>query len=104
MGGLPCSKYLKCYLMIMDCVFCRNVPFSTFSISNILTLSEAVRGGHIGVVEYLIDKGLDINLRTHHGTGGSPLWWAKHVHGKTEHKIIQYLQNRGALDIAPDEK
>ena len=81
------------------------MDFSTFfPCLPLLKLSEAVRGGHIGVVEYLIDKGLDMNLRTHHGTGGSPLWWAKQIHGKKNHKIILYLETRGALDIAPDKK
>lgn len=36
-------------------------------------LHEAVRGGSIEVIEYLLTKGLDINQRTHGGTGGSPL-------------------------------
>mmetsp|Transcript_302 Transcript_302/g.571 ORF Transcript_302/g.571 Transcript_302/m.571 type:complete len:488 (-) Transcript_302:1111-2574(-) len=65
-------------------------------------LHEAVRGGHIQVAQYLIDKGLDINFRTHNGTGGSPLWWAKHLHGK-DHKMVKFLEGKGAVEIAPDK-
>lgn len=42
-------------------------------------LHEAVRSEQIEVLRWLIAQGLDINLRTHHGDGGSPLWWAKKV-------------------------
>ncbi len=76
---------------------------SFLSLSSSLSISsEAVRGGHIHVAEYLISKGLDINFRTHKGTGGSPLWWAKHVHGKN-HEVVHYLESKGAKLIAPDE-
>lgn len=66
------------------------------------SLSEAVRGGHIQVAQYLIDKGLDINFRTHGGTGGSPLWWAKHLHGE-DHKMVKFLESKGAKYIPPDK-
>eukprot|EP00986_Skeletonema_menzelii_P006352 scaffold2384_cov143-Skeletonema_menzelii.AAC.23 len=65
--------------------------------------SEAVRGGHIKVAQYLLSKGLDINFRTHNGTGGSPLWWAKHIHGK-DHAMVKFLEGQRAEDIAPDKK
>jgi ankyrin repeat protein len=65
------------------------------------SLSEAVRGGHLDVVEYLLEKGLDINERTHHGEGGSPLWWAKKEHGKN-HEIVKFLEEHGAVEIAPN--
>eukprot|EP00573_Skeletonema_grethae_P011644 CAMPEP_0201695500 /NCGR_PEP_ID=MMETSP0578-20130828/7416_1 /ASSEMBLY_ACC=CAM_ASM_000663 /TAXON_ID=267565 /ORGANISM="Skeletonema grethea, Strain CCMP 1804" /LENGTH=471 /DNA_ID=CAMNT_0048181345 /DNA_START=59 /DNA_END=1471 /DNA_ORIENTATION=- len=58
-------------------------------------LHEAVRGGHINVAEYLINKGLDVNFRTHNGTGGSPLWWAKHIHGES-HVMVKFLEGKGA--------
>mmetsp|Transcript_17549 Transcript_17549/g.27524 ORF Transcript_17549/g.27524 Transcript_17549/m.27524 type:complete len:488 (-) Transcript_17549:1642-3105(-) len=65
-------------------------------------LHEAVRGGHIHVAEYLIKKGLDINFRTHNDTGGSPLWWAKKIHGN-DAEMVFYLESKGAKLIAPDE-
>ena len=50
-------------------------------------LHEAARGGHLDVVEYLLDEaGLGANERTHRGSGGTPLWWAKKSHGKTHGK------------------
>lgn len=64
--------------------------------------SEAVRGGHIKVAQYLLSKGLDINLRTHNGTGGSPLWWAKNIHGK-DHAMVKFLKGQRAEEIAPDK-
>ncbi len=82
-----------------------NVHFSTHTHSVALglspSLSEAIRGGHIQVAQYLIDKGLDINFRTHNGSGGSPLWWAKHIHGN-DHKMVKFLESKGAKDIPPD--
>lgn len=66
------------------------------------TLHEAVRGGQIAVIKYLLKRGLDINTRTHHGEGGSALWWAKHVHGKN-HKVVRFLELRGAKEIPPDD-
>jgi hypothetical protein len=46
---------------------------------------------------------LDINQRTHGGTGGSPLWWAKKAQGEN-HPIVKYLKNNGAKEIAPDDE
>ena len=66
-------------------------------------LHEAVRIGSIEVIDYLIKKGLDINQRTHGGNGGSPLWWAKAIHGEN-HKVVEYLKKKGAEDIPPDDE
>lgn len=63
-------------------------------------LHEAVRSEHIEVIKYLLTKGSDINQRTHHGEGGSPLWWAKYYHGK-DSKVVKYLESKGAKDLAP---
>jgi prolyl 4-hydroxylase len=80
---------------------CSQLIFCSLSVGIWSSLSEAIRGGHFHVVQYLIDKGLDIDFRTHDGDGGSPLWWAKRIHGK-DHKIVKFLETKGARDIAPD--
>ena len=64
------------------------------------SLHEAVRGGHLEVVKFLIEKGLDKDERTHTGDGGSPLWWAKKTHG-VKHPVVQYLESLGAKEIPP---
>lgn len=40
---------------------------------------EAARAGQTQVIEYLVEKGVDLNARTNNGNGGTPLWWAEHV-------------------------
>mmetsp|Transcript_25985 Transcript_25985/g.53611 ORF Transcript_25985/g.53611 Transcript_25985/m.53611 type:complete len:502 (-) Transcript_25985:168-1673(-) len=64
-------------------------------------LHEAARGGHVDVVEYLLERGLDINQRTHKGKGGSPLWWAKKIHGD-DHPVVKYLKEKGAKNLKPE--
>ena len=64
------------------------------------SLHEAVRGGHLGAVQFLIEKGLNKDERTHTGDGGSPLWWAKKTHG-VKHPVVQYLESLGAKEIPP---
>lgn len=58
-------------------------------------LHEGVRGGHLEVVKFLVEKGVDVNSRTNQGYGGSALWWAQNVHG-TDHPVITYLKEKGA--------
>ena len=65
-------------------------------------LHEAVRGGHIDIVKYLITvHKLDYNERTNGGLGGSPLYWAKKTWGM-DHPVTYYLISLGAVDIPPD--
>lgn len=64
-------------------------------------LTEAARGGHPEVIEWLLQEGADINQRTHNGNGGSPLWWAKKFRG-TKHKIVAYMEKNGAVEIPPE--
>lgn len=64
-------------------------------------LHEAVRGGHVGVVKYLLKNGLDKDERTHTGDGGSPLWWAKKTHG-LKHPMVHYLEGIGAKEVPPN--
>jgi len=64
-------------------------------------LHEGVRGGHTKVIEVLVEKGADINIRTGHGRGESPLHIAKQMHG-INHPVTMLLSALGALDIGPD--
>jgi len=63
-------------------------------------LTEAARSGHIDVIQWLLQRGANINQRTHKGNGGSPLWWAKKFRG-SKHKIVAYMEEHGALEIPP---
>lgn len=66
------------------------------------TLHEAARGGRLSVVKFLVEEQkMQIDERTHTGTGGSPLWWAKQSLSST-HEVVKYLEGRGAKEIAPD--
>mmetsp|Transcript_4113 Transcript_4113/g.8317 ORF Transcript_4113/g.8317 Transcript_4113/m.8317 type:complete len:94 (-) Transcript_4113:168-449(-) len=80
-------------------------PFShhdqIYSVCCRTALHEAARGGHVDVVEYLLERGLDINQRTHKGKGGSPLWWAKKIHGD-DHPVVKYLKEKGAKNLKPE--
>lgn len=66
-----------------------------------MPIHEAARGGHKNVVELLIQHGADINLRTHAGTGATPLNLAVENHG-LEHELVEYFVSLGALDIGPE--
>ncbi|KAL7536960.1 hypothetical protein ACHAWF_005612 [Thalassiosira exigua] len=63
-------------------------------------LHEAVRGGHVDIVRWLLKYGLDKDERTHNGNGGSPMWWAKKTHGH-DHPMVEYLKSLGAKEIPP---
>jgi ankyrin repeat protein len=54
-------------------------------------IHEAVRGGHIETVKYLIDMGSDIAARTNNGA--SLLWWAIKLLGPANPSdpVIVYL-------------
>lgn len=47
-------------------------------------IHEAARAGQTQVIEYLVQKGVDLNTRTNDGNGGTPLWWAEHVSKKKD--------------------
>jgi len=64
-------------------------------------LHEAVRSGHVDIVDFLLKNGGDVNERTNHGTGGSPLWWALESHSNG-HEMIRFLKSLGAVNIGPD--
>lgn len=64
-------------------------------------IHEAARAGHAEAVQMLVGLGVDINARTHNGTGGTPLNIA--ITSLSEkHPVSQYLISRGALNIGPE--
>jgi len=64
-------------------------------------IHEAARGGHTDALELLLAHGADINARTHHGKGSSPLNVAISALSE-KHPVAQYLIEMGALDIGPE--
>jgi len=64
-------------------------------------LHEAVRGGYIDVAKFLVSNGGNVNERTDHGTGGTPLWWAIETHG-VRHEMVRFLKTLGAIKIGPE--
>jgi Ankyrin repeats (3 copies) len=71
--------------------------------NNWQAIHEAARGGHLEVLEYLVNMGADLAAKTN--KGGTPLWWAKKTL-QWGHPVIEYLQNIGAPDEsdAPGEE
>jgi prolyl 4-hydroxylase len=61
-------------------------------------LHEAVRKGQINVVELLLNRGAELNLRTgENEDGDSPLSLAKVYHGP-DHAVTKLLESRGARE------
>ncbi len=58
-------------------------------------IHEAVHGGHLDIVKFLVSKGAQVDERTNNG--GTPLWWAKSTF-RRGHAVITYLQEIGASD------
>ena len=64
-------------------------------------LHEGVRAGNAEIVQYLVDKGSDVNARTENGVGGSALWWAIKSHNQ-DHEIVKLLEGLGAKNTPPE--
>ena len=57
-----------------------------------LTVHEASRGGNVEAIELLLFHKADVNERTNHGKGGSPLYWARKTNGD-DHETVKYLES-----------
>mmetsp|Transcript_28353 Transcript_28353/g.42756 ORF Transcript_28353/g.42756 Transcript_28353/m.42756 type:complete len:530 (+) Transcript_28353:181-1770(+) len=64
-------------------------------------LHEGARGGHIEVVQLLVEKGANINERTQGGIGGTPLYWSIEQNGE-DHPVSELLASLGGISIGPD--
>jgi len=64
-------------------------------------LHEASRGGNVEAIELLLFHKADVNERTNHGKGGSPLYWARKTNGD-DHEAVKYLESVGALELHPE--
>jgi len=62
-------------------------------------LHEAVRGGYLEVVDFLLTfESVDKNARTSGGNGPSPLWIAESTHG-LDHPVTRRLLELGAIKL-----
>ncbi|KAL3905926.1 MAG: hypothetical protein SGILL_009479, partial [Bacillariaceae sp.] len=66
-------------------------------------LHEGARGGYMDVVRYLVERGADVNERSHGGTGGNALFYATQKYGE-KHPVAEYLVGLGVKNVAPDEE
>jgi Ankyrin repeats (3 copies) len=65
-------------------------------------LHEAVRRGKLESVQFLIDRGSDVNSRTNPtANGGSVLYWAWSYHPDENHPVIALLKKYGAKYFLP---
>lgn len=63
-------------------------------------IHEAARGGHTKVLQYMIDKGANVNERTNDGRGATPLWWTMQYF-PDNHPAVELLRRHGALPLPP---
>lgn len=54
------------------------------------------------MINFLIDRGVDLNARPN-GKGGTPLYYAKEKHGANHDSVI-LLQTHGAIEVEPEDK
>jgi len=65
-------------------------------------IHEAVRSGHLDILEYLVGLGADYDKRTSSGYGPSPLYIARDVHGD-EHPVVEFLEGLDAVEVGHTE-
>jgi prolyl 4-hydroxylase len=58
-------------------------------------LHEAVRAGHVGVVEFLLENNANVNHQTNQGGGSTPLGLALE-HLSSDHPVVELLKRYGA--------
>jgi hypothetical protein len=58
-------------------------------------IHEAARGGHLDIVQLLVEHGADINERTNFGEGESVIELVLDTHGH-EHPLFGFLESLGA--------
>lgn len=66
-------------------------------------LHEAARGGHVDVLEYLLEEGAKVNERTNFNSGGTALFWAS-KEPKKNAAAIALLEKHGGVLIQPEPK
>jgi prolyl 4-hydroxylase len=65
-------------------------------------IHEAVRGGHLETVKYLVQQNADVNSVTNFGKGGvSPYYISVQNHGH-EHPVTEFLSSLGAIMVGPE--
>eukprot|EP00558_Chaetoceros_sp_UNC1202_P011579 CAMPEP_0197240252 /NCGR_PEP_ID=MMETSP1429-20130617/6576_1 /TAXON_ID=49237 /ORGANISM="Chaetoceros sp., Strain UNC1202" /LENGTH=407 /DNA_ID=CAMNT_0042699851 /DNA_START=1 /DNA_END=1224 /DNA_ORIENTATION=+ len=64
-------------------------------------IHEGSRSGSLEVVEFLAAQGVDVNARTHDGTGYSPLAIVEREWGD-EHPLYEFLSSLGAFEAGPE--
>ena len=63
-------------------------------------IHEAARGGHVKILQFLIEQGVNVNERTNNGQGASPLWWTLQYF-QENHPTVQLLRRHGGVALAP---
>jgi prolyl 4-hydroxylase len=65
-------------------------------------LHEAVRKGDTDMINLVLDRGADVNMRTGvNGEGGSPLYWAYYFHQEGS-EVIELLKERNGKNFKPE--
>jgi hypothetical protein len=63
---------------------------------------EAARVGNLNVLQLLLQRGADVNVRTgKYSNGASPLYFAAKYHGNKS-EVVEFLRERGAEYLEPE--
>jgi len=63
-------------------------------------IHEAARGCQTNVIKYLIEKKVDLNVRTNSGRGATAVWWAEEENGH-DRECVTLLTKAGGIRQAP---